>query len=116
MAEGSKKGKEGLKSCLEAAEGNLFDCLFATLQQAEQAPDEELPSTGVSLDWERKLSPLFIQTPDYGTRSSAVLLRKKGGYLLYRACACRWSSEGKGIFHFLLQKEIRVLEEGSTGK
>ncbi|MFP3122405.1 NRDE family protein [Ectobacillus funiculus] len=72
-----QKGKEGLKSCLEAAKDSSFDCLFATLQQEEQAPDEELPSTGVSLDWERKLSPLFIQTPDYGTRSSAVLLRKK---------------------------------------
>lgn len=72
-----QKGKAGLKGCLEAAKDNPFDCLFTTLQQAEQAPDEELPSTGVSLDWERKLSPLFIQTPGYGTRSSAVLLRNK---------------------------------------
>lgn len=72
-----QKGKAGLKECLEAAKDYSFDCLFATLQQAEQAPDEELPSTGVSLDWERKLSPLFIQTPGYGTRSSAVLLRKQ---------------------------------------
>ena len=68
-----RKGKEGLERCLKGSTEILKDCLFSSLQYADPAPDEELPSTGVSLEWERKLSPLFIQTPDYGTRSSTVL-------------------------------------------
>jgi uncharacterized protein with NRDE domain len=51
----------------------MKECLFSSLQFAEPAPDDELPRTGVSLEWERKLSPLFIQTPEYGTRSSTVV-------------------------------------------
>jgi len=37
-------------------------------------PDELLPKTGVGLEWERVLSPVFIESPVYGTRSSTVLL------------------------------------------
>ncbi|SDI92048.1 NRDE family protein [Natribacillus halophilus] len=51
--------------------------LFHMLSDTEQAADESLPSTGVSLDLERKLSPLFIKTGDYGTRASTVLLIDK---------------------------------------
>ena len=38
------------------------------------APDESLPDTGVGLEWERILSPVFISSPTYGTRSSTILL------------------------------------------
>jgi uncharacterized protein with NRDE domain len=41
--------------------------------------DAELPSTGVSLDWERALSPIFIKTAHYGTRSSTLLRVRKDG-------------------------------------
>lgn len=68
-----RKGKEGLERCLKGSAENITECLFSTLQYADPAQDEELPSTGVSLEWERKLSPLFIQTPGYGTRSSTLL-------------------------------------------
>ena len=38
------------------------------------APDERLPDTGVGLDWERTLSPVFVSSPHYGTRCSSVIL------------------------------------------
>lgn len=38
------------------------------------APDELLPDTGVGTDWERTLSPIFVISPAYGTRSSSVIL------------------------------------------
>ncbi|KKK36136.1 hypothetical protein WQ57_20970 [Mesobacillus campisalis] len=71
-----ERGKEGLKSIVEAGadEDQLVESLLALLQNAEPAPDEVLPKTGVSAEWERVLSPLFIKTEGYGTRSSAVLL------------------------------------------
>lgn len=43
------------------------------------APDKDLPDTGVSLEWERWLSPIFIDAPGYGTRCSTVLLVSTGG-------------------------------------
>ena len=47
--------------------------LLALLVNAQPAEDSRLPSTGVTLDWERALSSAFIRTPSYGTRASTVL-------------------------------------------
>ena len=49
------------------------------LADTHEASDHELPSTGVSKDWEKALSPAFIKTPVYGTRSSTVLRVRKNG-------------------------------------
>ena len=49
------------------------------LKDSNSFPDSELPTTGVSMDWERALSPVFIKTPHYGTRSSTVLRVRKDG-------------------------------------
>jgi uncharacterized protein with NRDE domain len=35
--------------------------------------DGMLPSTGVTLELERMLSPIFIRSPVYGTRSSTLI-------------------------------------------
>jgi uncharacterized protein with NRDE domain len=49
------------------------DRLFVILEDRTPARDEDLPNTGIGLEWERLLSPIFITSPNYGTRSSAVL-------------------------------------------
>ena len=41
--------------------------------------DEELPRTGLPPQWERILSAPFVLHPDYGTRSSTVLLLEHSG-------------------------------------
>ena len=57
--------------------------LLALLEHRASAPDADLPATGVPLALERALSPVFIQTPDYGTRaSSVVLVRAQGAEIL----------------------------------
>ncbi|MEW9052175.1 MAG: NRDE family protein [Neobacillus sp.] len=66
-------GKEGMSALLQEKQGNLTEKLFTLLQNADPAPDELLPKTGISLEWERMLSPLFIKSEGYGTRSSTVL-------------------------------------------
>jgi uncharacterized protein with NRDE domain len=53
---------------------SLDERILNLLQKADPAPDEMLPHTGVALDWERILSPIFIKSEGYGTRSSTVLL------------------------------------------
>lgn len=69
------KGKEMLQHVLEHADDNaLIEQLLSILQNSEQAPDEQLPDTGISYEMEKLLSAMFIKSEDYGTRSSTVLL------------------------------------------
>lgn len=49
------------------------DILFKLLLDKSLAPDEDLPQTGIPIDWERRLSSIFIVGEEYGTRSSTVL-------------------------------------------
>ena len=48
--------------------------LFEMMLDKEQAPDNQLPKTGVPFGMEKGLSPLFIELPNYGTRCSTVIL------------------------------------------
>ncbi|MDR3559870.1 MAG: NRDE family protein [Negativicutes bacterium] len=48
--------------------------LFAILGDRTQPPDAVLPDTGVGMEWERMLAPAFIASPEYGTRSSTMVL------------------------------------------
>jgi uncharacterized protein with NRDE domain len=70
-------GKEGLAAILNSNQEEYVEPLLTLLQKADQAPDEKLPQTGVSLEWERMLSPMFIKSEGYGTRSSTVMLMSK---------------------------------------
>lgn len=47
--------------------------IFAMLADRTCPDDRELPDTGVGLDWERRLAPICISAPGYGTRSSSLL-------------------------------------------
>jgi uncharacterized protein with NRDE domain len=57
--------------------------IFQMLIDTGTPPDERLPDTGIGLSWERVLSPIFIKSPTYGTRSSSVILRESSGALLF---------------------------------
>ena len=69
-----KRGLSLLRSALEHGSEPVVADLFGVLADRVPAPDHELPHTGIPLEWERWLSPLFIDAPGYGTRSSTVLL------------------------------------------
>ncbi len=51
-----------------------IDELFAMLADQQLAADEQLPDTGIGLEWERMLSARFIRGEEYGTRASTVYL------------------------------------------
>lgn len=53
--------------------------LFDLLADRSLAADPDLPQTGISLAWERLLSAVFVQSPDYGTRASTVAWRTAAG-------------------------------------
>ncbi|WP_050467626.1 NRDE family protein [Herbaspirillum chlorophenolicum] len=54
-------------------QGAPEETFFEMLTDATRANDCRLPDTGVGLEKERMLSPIFIRSPDYGTRCSTVL-------------------------------------------
>ena len=75
----AKKGMDLLEKACKTKDGLISDNIFRLLTDSSQVPDRDLPHTGVELEWERLLSPIFIQSREYGTRSStAVLMDLKG--------------------------------------
>ena len=59
------------------------ETLFAMLRDEAQATDDELPDTGIGLERERFLSSPFIIGPNYGTRSSTLLLMDRLGGVVF---------------------------------
>jgi uncharacterized protein with NRDE domain len=53
--------------------------LFSLLADDEIVPDGELPRTGITLEWERLLSAIFVKSDDYGTRASTVAWQRRDG-------------------------------------
>lgn len=73
-----ERGKMLLRNVLSKGDFRLEmveEILFDTWQPEEHT----LPNTGIGLDWEKKLAPVFIATANYGTRSSAVLAIENDG-------------------------------------
>ncbi len=73
------RGREALASALDGPRDALAARLFLALADETVARDDELPSTGVSLEIERLLAPAFIRGPAYGTRSSTVVIVERSG-------------------------------------
>jgi len=71
--------KSALHALLSEQGAELVPNLFALLADQQQAADESLPRTGMSLEWERLLSSAFIASKEYGTRSSTVVLVGRDG-------------------------------------
>ena len=71
-----EKSKRQLKSII-AKEGLHPWEVLNILDDSAIAKDNELPETGVGLELERVLSPIFIKSEKYGTRSSTVVMVDK---------------------------------------
>jgi uncharacterized protein with NRDE domain len=58
--------------------------IFRLLRDDSIHPDDALPRTGVSLDWERLLSAAFVTGPGYGTRCSTLILVGADGWASFQ--------------------------------
>jgi len=79
-----ERAKDALRGLQHIPVGQLEGALAQLLADDARAPDEALPRTGVSLEWERVLSSAFIRTPEYGTRASTLVLRARTGQTVFR--------------------------------
>lgn len=78
-----ERGKQAFRDLLEREKAPSPDTMFALLADRSRPPDEQLPDTGVGLERERVFSPLFIESPLYGTRSSTVLMIDRSGRVTF---------------------------------
>jgi len=60
------------------------DFLFGLLADTAQPDDADLPDTGMGLERERLLAPVFINGEHYGTRASSLVMHDDEGRLLLR--------------------------------
>ena len=74
-----EKGKAYLKKIMDKNEKIDPENIFNMLKDGSYPPCHMLPDTGVGRCWERLLSPLFISSRYYGTRSSSIILMEKTG-------------------------------------
>lgn len=77
------KGNMYLERYISDTQEIRTEDLFAFLNDAEQAAENALPDTGVGSEMERVLSSMFIRTPEYGTRSSTVVLIGHDGHVTF---------------------------------
>lgn len=70
--------------------------LYRILKDQSEAPDDQLPDTGVGYEWEKKLSAVCIHAPEhkYGTRSHAILSIRNDGKIRFREWL--WQEEAAG--------------------
>jgi uncharacterized protein with NRDE domain len=78
-----QRGKGLLKGQLSSREKIDIEKIWEILADRSLPADEELPDTGVGLQWERILAPLFISSPNYGTRSSSIVLMEYSGQITF---------------------------------
>ena len=77
------QGRSQLSALMKNQTSIHTESLFAILADRSIPADRNLPDTGVGLEWERILSPLFITSSDYGTRSSSILLWERTGKVTF---------------------------------
>lgn len=73
------RGKKALEEYI--IHSNELDVakLQSLMTDAKQSADKHLPQTGVTLEWERRLSSIFITYPEYGTRCTSIIMRHLSG-------------------------------------
>ena len=77
------RGKAALEKILSDQSVPSPTAFFDMLLDRSIPDDNNLPDTGVGLEWERLLSPVFISSPNYGTRSSAILLIDQNDHVTF---------------------------------
>ena len=79
MAVGQNKLTSFITSHSKSNPKLVTDNLFNLMKDTQQASKEELPNTGISSQWEKLLSAIFIISPEYGTRTTTIIMQNKQG-------------------------------------
>ncbi len=72
-------GQVNAAEAVQERVSGLMSSLFSALGNADPAPMDHLPQTGIPIERERVLSSALIVDPIYGTRASTVLCVSRNG-------------------------------------
>ncbi len=99
------KLKRKLHTALKAEEPNPEE-LLDLMHDIETPPDNQVQQTGLSMEQERMLAPMFIQSPNYGTHSTSVLMidYEYNVRFFERVYANNYREAAEQIFSFRIQK------------
>ena len=100
------RGKEKLERLVKDQNDIDPETVFKILLDNLKPDDKDLPDTGVDLEWERILSPIFISSPSYGTRSSTVVLVSHKGEVVFFERNFNASSQHKNTLKYSFRTEI----------
>jgi uncharacterized protein with NRDE domain len=78
-----ERGKHLFSECMEKDSEPDIKQIFTLLSDQSYPERHQLPRTGISMEWEQMLSPIFIDNSFYGTRSQSILSIKKNGYISF---------------------------------
>jgi len=78
-----KLGREKLNNLISGNNNFSIEDVFDILADTSHPDDTLLPDTGVGIERERLLSPMFVRSSDYGTRSSTVILVDKNYHVTF---------------------------------
>jgi uncharacterized protein with NRDE domain len=101
------RAREGMERAL--AQADPAPALFELLSDASPAADAQLPDTGVSPPWERRLSAALITGADYGTRASTVVTFSSGGEVAFeeRTRNAQGAACGAAAHRFTVREPVR---------
>ncbi|MCG9698394.1 NRDE family protein [Shewanella sp. Isolate11] len=89
------KGTQALEQQLSHNSPPDIDALLQIMTDQTQADDTLLPQTGIALEWERQLSSIYIKHPEYGTRSTSIIIQDKLGNC--RFIEVRYDGKGRNL-------------------
>lgn len=89
------RGSQAIESHITTNREPSIAALLAIMTDGTQAPDDELPQTGVSLEWERHLSSIYIQHQEYGTRSTTIIMKDNQGKVHF--AEVRYDGKGRNL-------------------
>lgn len=93
-------GQQALQSYIAQTDNISINELQRFMQDTTQPADNLLPNTGLDLEWERHLSSIFIQHPQYGTRSTTIILKDKHGHIDFYETRFDGKGRNLGQQHF----------------
>jgi uncharacterized protein with NRDE domain len=88
-----RSGLARFKTLMTAPKSDMFSALEDLLKNQDRPPDRELPDTGVGMAWERRLAPIFISSPLYGTRCSSILTIARTGHVSFKELSWEHAQE-----------------------
>lgn len=98
-----RKTERSKKQLLQIVSEQEIDeaAILQMLKDKTAAEDSELPDTGVGLELERILSPVFINTKGYGTRCSSIVLWGNDGVIRFREVT--YDEKGRQTNDFIME-------------